>query len=413
MSIELKMGWRNIWRNPRRSVLTICAIAFASLLLVFMLSFQFGSYSTMINASVKIHTGHLQIQAEGYHEKQDIRRVVSDPSAVIARLKSIPGVSAVTSRAEAFALVSAGDRTYGVLVTGIDPTPEARVSRLKTLIRKGEYLAESDDHDALIGQLLARNLHVGLGDELTVIGQGRDGSIAATVLRIKGIYKSGIDQFDRSAVHMPLTTFQRVFSMRSAVHQIVVIASSLSEVSAVKHAALRVLAPVENANHPLAVLDWDELMPGLRQSIELDLISGGIFYLILILVVAFSILNTFLMAIFERTREFGVLMAIGTSPGRLTRLLLIESLSLTALGIFSGIVAGVSITYYFQTHGIDISGTEDLLSQFGITGRIFPQLSILSVSIGPLAVLVITFLAALFPALKVKRLQPVEAMTSL
>jgi ABC-type lipoprotein release transport system permease subunit len=158
------------------------------------------------------------------------------------------------------------------------------------------------------------------------------------------------------------------------------------------------------------VLDWNELIPGLRQSIEMDLISGLIFYLLLVLVVAFSILNTFLMAIFERTREFGVLMALGTTPGRLTKVLLIESMTMTLLGIVGGIMIGSLITLYFQTYGFDISGASELLNQFGISGRIYPKLTWLSAISGPLAVLVITFLAALYPAIKVRKLQPVEAM---
>jgi len=165
--------------------------------------------------------------------------------------------------------------------------------------------------------------------------------------------------------------------------------------------------------HRLVVLDWMELMPGLIEAIKMDLYSGFIFYLILIIVVAFSILNTFLMAIFERTREFGVLMAIGTTPGRLSKLLLIESTTMTIVGIVIGIIAGSLITWYFQVHGIVISGTSELMRQFGMPERIYPQLSMLSASIGPGAVLIITFLTALYPALKVRRLRPVEAMAGM
>jgi ABC-type lipoprotein release transport system permease subunit len=179
----------------------------------------------------------------------------------------------------------------------------------------------------------------------------------------------------------------------------------------IKKATQNALKKTAGQQHPLVVLDWEELMPGLRQAIEMDLVSGLIFYLILILVVAFSILNTFLMAIFERTREFGVLMAIGTTPRRLTKLLLIESLSMTMIGIVTGIFLGCLITWYFQIHGLEISGTSELLSQFGISGRLYPKLSLLSAAIGPAMVLVITFLAALYPALKVRGLRPVEAMT--
>ena len=409
MSIDAKMAWRNIWRNPRRTILTIGAIAFASLLLVFMLSFQFGSYETMINTSVKIQTGHLQIQALDYQEKKNIRLVVPEPAKIAEILQTIPHITAYTYRGQAFSLISSNERTYGVAVTGIDPEREAHVSRLKSLIREGGFLTAEDTDQALIGRLLAQNLRVKLGDELTVVGQGRDGSIAATVVQVKGIFSSGISDFDRAAIHIPLKTFQQVYSMQGAVHEVVVIADSLRNIDAIKTGVATGLLSL-NLKKPLMVLDWDELMPGLRQSIEMDLISGLIFYLLLVLVVAFSILNTFLMAIFERTREFGVLMAIGTTPGRLTKVLLLESMTMTFIGIGTGIIVGSLITLFFQSHGIDISGASELLSQFGITGRMYPKLSWLSAVSGPLAVLIITFFAALYPALKVRRLQPVEAM---
>ena len=411
MSIETKMAWRNIWRNPRRTILTVCAITFATVLLVFMLSFQFGSYETMINTSVKISTGHLQVQAEKYQEKKSIRYVIPDPRAIADIVDQIPEVAAYTFRAQAFALISSKDRTYGVVVTGIDPQKEATVSRIKKLVYAGNFLTADDANQALVGNLLAKNLRVSIGDELTLLGQGRDGSIGATVVQVKGIFRSGIDEFDRSAMQIPLSTFQDIFSMEGAVHEVVVIAKSLSDVSRIKTQLKAALAVLNNGK-ALKILDWQELMPGLRQAIEMDLVSGLIFYGLLIIVVAFSILNTFLMAIFERTKEFGVMMAVGTTPRRLTKILLIESMSMTLIGIITGICIGIGITYYFQIHGIDFSGGSELLSQFGITGRMYPKLSMLSVSIGPFMVLFFTLFAALYPALKVRRLRPVEAMTA-
>lgn len=410
MSIDVKMAWRNIWRNPRRSILTISAIAFASLLLVFMLSWQFGSYETMIDSAVKTHTGHLQVQAKGYNDKKGIRMVVPDPAPIANILNKTPNVAAYTFRANAFSLISSNERTYGIIVVGIDPVREAGVSTLKKLIRHGSYLSEDDTNQALVGDLLAGNLKVGLGDELTVLGQGRDGSVAATVVKVKGIYKSGQDDFDRNSIHIPLKNFQDVYAMREAVHEVVALGKSLDDLEEIKKT---VTAGIEKTDkkHSLAVLDWMELMPGLIECIQMDMYSGFIFYLILIIVVAFSILNTFLMAIFERTREFGVLMAIGITPGRLSKLLLIESITMTMAGIIIGIIAGSLITWYFQVHGIVISGTSEIMRQFGMPERIYPKLSIISASIGPAAVLVITFLTALYPAMKVRRLRPVEAMT--
>ena len=406
------MAWRNIWRNPRRTLLTVCAIIFASVLLVFMLSFQFGSYETMINTSVKISTGHLQVQAEAYQEKKSIRFVIPEPQTIAKVVAQIPEVAAYTFRGQAFSLISSADRTYGVVVTGIDPQKEARVSRLKQLVREGHFLASNDRNQAVIGKLLARNLRAKIGDELTLLGQGRDGSIAATVVNVKGIFSSGIDEFDRAAMQIPLTTFQDTFSMDQAVHEIVIIGKSLSDVAEIKAKLQTALSALENRKK-LTTLDWQELMPGLRQAIEMDLISGLIFYGLLIVVVAFSILNTFLMAILERTREFGVMMAIGTTPRRLTKVLLLESMTITLIGIIAGIGIGIVVTAYFQVHGIDFSGGSELLSQFGITGRMYPKLSFLSVTIGPFMVLFFTFFAALYPALKIRRLRPVEAMTAI
>ena len=408
-AIDVKMAWRNIWRNPRRSVLTILAIAFAGTLLVFMLSWQFGSYDTMINSVVKIQSGHLQVQAEGYKNDRSIRLVVSDPAAIGAVLDKTPAVAAYTFRTNAFSLVSSKQRTYGALVIGIDPMREPTVSSLKTLIRQGKFLSTTDVDQALVGKLLAKNLNVGLGDEIVVLGQGRDGSVAATVVKVKGIFNSGQDELDRNTIHIPLKYFQEVYSMFGAVHEVVAMGTRLSLVPEIKKRVEIGIKTMEKGNR-LTVLDWMELMPGLVESIKMDLISGFIFYAILIIVVAFSILNTFLMAIFERTREFGVLLAMGTTPGRLTKLLLIESGAMTLLGIVFGIIAGSLITLYFQRHGIVISSATEVLRQFGLPARMYPQLSVLSASVGPGVVLIITLLTALYPALKVRRLKPVEAM---
>ncbi len=411
--MDIKMAWRNIWRNPRRTILTVLAIAFACVLLVFMLSFQFGSYDTMINASVKINTGHLQIQAEGYHSRKKMELAIEDPQAVNRLLEKMPGVSAYASRSRGFALISTDKRAYGAMVVGVEPAQEARVSTLADIVKQGRYWSPSPSGDgsagAMIGRLLARNLGVEVGDEITILGQGKDGSVAATVVPVQGIYASGMDEFDRSAVHLPLEMFQEVFFMEGAVHEVVVIADHLSLVPTVKGRIAEQLARFDDRQKPI-ILDWDELMPGLRQAIQMDLVSGGIFYMILVMVVAFSILNTFLMAILERTHEFGVMMAVGTKPARLTRLVLIESAGMTLVGVAAGVVMGCLLTWYFQMHGIEIEGAAELSRQFGMPSRLYPRLSLLSASIGPAVVFAITFLSALYPALKIRRLNPVDAM---
>ncbi len=408
-SFTVQMAWRNVWRNPRRSVLTLSAIAFATLILIFMLSWQFGSYDTMINSAVSVHTGHLQVQAEGYHDKRRMGQVVEDPAAVVRVLERTPGVAAHTARAGAFSLVSTEDRTYAAMVVGIDPEREKSVSTLKSIVRRGSFLSPEDDYHVLIGALLARNLKVDIGDEIVLLGQGRDGSIAASAVLVKGVFKSGQDDFDRTFVQVPLAAFQEIYSMRGAVHEVVVLCSGLDAVPRVK---ARLSSEPDLSGRGLAVLDWKELMPGLVQSIQMDLVSGFIFYAILILVVAFSVLNTFLMAVFERKKEFGVLLALGSSPGRVSRMILSECGVLTGLGIFAGILLGAAVTLYFQSKGIAFSGTEELLRQFGLPERMYPRLSLLSAVAGSAVVLIITSFAVIYPALKVLKLRPVEAIST-
>ena len=238
-----------------------------------MTTHQFGSYGTMIETAVRIRTGHFQIQAQGYQEKQQIRDVVGNPVAVAALLQRMPEVKAQTRRAQAFGLLSSQARTYGALVVDIDPENEQKASSLALLVRKGRFLEPDDTHGALIGELLARNLQVGVGDELTLLGQGRDGSVAATVLTVRGIYRSGQDDFDRGAVQMPLAAFDAAFSMRGAVHTVVGVCQRLDQIDAVRRAVTGRLPA--NDGKRLVFLDWQQLMPGLLQGIEMDMISSN------------------------------------------------------------------------------------------------------------------------------------------
>ena len=262
MSTDMKMALRNIWRSPIRTILTMSAIAFAALILVFMLSFQLGSYETMVNSSVKIHTGHFQIQANGYNEKQNMRYAISSPEDIAARLDKIEKIEAYTFRANGFSLVSSKDRTRGVLVTGIDPLGEASVSTIETLVKKGEYLDPKDRDKALIGKLLAKHLKVSVNDELTILGQGKDGSIAAGIVTIKGIFSSGIDEFDRNSIQVPLSYFNDLFYMQDSVYEIVCAAGSLYDVKNIIKQVKNDLAEDNiERKRKIVVLDWKELVP--------------------------------------------------------------------------------------------------------------------------------------------------------
>jgi len=409
--VEILMAWRNVWRNPRRTILTVLAIAFACLILIFMLSLQAGTYEVMIHTAVKTQTGHFQVTAENYNEDHKIRKAVAHPNQMTDFLDKMDRVKAFGFRANGFALISSDQRTCGGMITGIDPVREFQISSVPAAIRQGRFLLPEDTHAAVIGALLAKNLKIGVNDELVVLGSAMDGSIAAGVLEVKGIFSSGMDAYDRSGVQIPLAYFQEIFAMGESVHQVVGICDSLWSVEGVQ-AEISDWLPGLSSKYRLVCQSWDEIMPGLIQSIQMDLGGGIIFYGILMVVVAFSIMNTFLMAVFERTREFGTLLAMGTGPWRLSKMLIYESFFLTLCGIVLGITAGTLITLWAQVHGIPMGDAEGMLRQYGIPGMIRPSLSWFTALAGPVLVFFITMLTALYPVLKVHRLTPTTAMAA-
>ena len=315
--MEILMAWRNVWRNPRRTVLTIFAIAFACLLLVFMLSLQTGMYGVMINAAVKTRTGHLQVLVDGYNNDHKIRKIIEDPPGVGRLLNSINHVTGYTFRANGFALLSSEHRTYGGLITGIDPVRESKISTIAATIRKGAFLTPQDSNAAIIGTLLAKNLKIDVGDELT---------------------------------------------------------------------------------------------PGLLQSIQMDLGGGIIFYGILLVMVAFSIMNTFLMTVFERTREFGLLKALGMKPLWIVRNVLSECLILLILGLFAGNLFGFA-TIRSLAGGIDMSFLAQGSEFFGMGHIVVRFLTVKDVLAVNAVILTLGLLVCLYPAVKAGRITPVEAMT--
>lgn len=411
MNADLTLAWRNLRRNRRRTLLSAGGIGFASALLVFVLSMQASQYQLMLRASVNSGTGYLQVQADGYLEDARMWLVVPEPAAVMNRLRTEPRVTAVTPRSEGFSLLASAAHAQGALVTGIQPDTELTVSNIATGLREGEFLAATDFDRGLIGALLARNLDVNLGDTVTILGTARDGSVAAGEIVIKGIFETGQPELDRALLYVPLAYFDEVFRMEGAVHRVIVRCDSLWGLKPLARRVTNDLADASVPGHSPVALTWRELLPGVLEAIQLDMTIGGFMYLILVLVVACSILNTFVMAVFERTREFGVMMAIGTTPWRLVRVLMFESGMLTLLGVAGGIVVGAIATLIFADIGIYM-GKEaaDFMRKYGLPPRIHPELSVATALIGPVLVFLLTMAAAALPALRIRKMKPVAAM---
>ncbi len=406
MSVTWVLAWRNLWRHRRRTWLTVAAMVFCNVLLVFLISLQLGSYQMMIDGSLAAFTGHIQIQHRGYLDDQRMRQSVPAVAALADEVRSALAIDTVAARAEAFALASSEQRSFGILLTGVQPRYEPGVSTFPGLLREGRYLAGDDAREIVIGAALADNLKLGLGDELTFIGGGRDGSFAAAVATVVGIVDSGMVAVDRNVAQIPLAWFQQVFAMGNHGHSVVVRLPHLSDVPA----ALPLLQSLVADRPDLVALDWDALQPGLRQAITSDMTSGWIMYSVLILLVAFSVLNTQLMSVLERTREFGVMLALGMAPGRLARLVAIETFLMSSVGLVLGVLLGGLLASYLSYAGFSYPGMAEMGERFHLPSVMYPQVSALSLLWGPLVVFAGAMLAAVYPALRLYRLNSVAAM---
>ena len=274
MSVSWLLAWRNLWRHRRRTWLTVGAMVFSNILLVFLISLQLGSYQMMIDNTLAAVSGHLQIQHRDYLDEQRMRQSVPGVAELAARVRGLEGMEAVAARAEAFALASSAERSFGILLSGVQPAFEPGVSTFPRLVREGVYLSAGDAQEIVVGAVLAENLKVGLGDEVTFLGSGRDGSFAAAVATVVGILETGMEVVDRNVAQVPLGWFQQVFAMGDHGHSVVVRVPKLEGVDAAVMEVTALLAGRED----LAVLDWDALQPGLRQAIASDMASAWFMY---------------------------------------------------------------------------------------------------------------------------------------
>jgi putative ABC transport system permease protein len=406
VNIILRMAWRNLWRHKRRTWLTVGAMIFSNLLLVFMISLQFGSYRMMIDNTLKSYIGHMQVQREGYNDDPKIRNSFDNIVTLADDIRKRIDSDTVAARGVAFAMTSSKQRSYGLQIIGVEPQYEIKVSTLPGLINKGHYFTDFNAEEIVIGSVLARNLRVDIGDELTLLGGGRDGSFAAGVVIVTGIFDSGNTDVDRSMAQLPLGYFQSLFSMGKQGHNVVINADNLSLVETLQQSVNNIL----NQRKGLVVLDWNQLQPGLQQAIKADMASAWFMYAVLIVLVAFSVLNTQLMSVLERTREFGTMMALGFKPVRLGTLVITETFIMSSLGLAIGAGLGAALAYYLSIVGFSYPGMEEMAARFNLPGRMYPSLSLLSIFLGPGIIFLCSLLASIYPALRLFFLHPVIAM---
>ena len=405
-NVSLRLAWRNLWRYKRRTWLTVGAMIFSNSLLVFSISLQFGSYDMMIDNTLQAFSGHIQVQRQRYLDEPKMRYALPDVAGTAQQLRDQLKLHSISARASGFALASSNDRSYGLQILGVDAGHEPLVSTIPGLVKQGRYLEAGNSGEIVIGSVLARNLKVDLGDEITFIGSGLDDSFAAGVVQVVGIFESGIAELDRSMAQINLAYFQEVFAMQEKGHSIAIRAAHIDDVDALLQQAASLLEGREQ----VAVRDWEALQPGLKQAIQADMTSAWFMYIVLIILVAFSVLNTQLMSVLERTREFGTMMALGLKPSRLSRLVMIETAMMSSLGLALGVLIGFVITWYLSIVGFSYPGMEEMADRFNLPPRMYPSVSFISMMLGPGIVTIGSLLAAIYPALRLYLLLPVEAM---
>ena len=411
MSLEWRLAWRNVWRNPRRTGLTVAATVFAVALLVMASALSTGMWDKIIDDTVGMASGHVTLTGPNYLEDRTLEQFTYLDATLQARLEENPAVAGFAPRVNAFGLLSQGDVTRGVMVMGLDPQRESSVSTLPGRVRSGRFLEAKGSKEIVLGERLAHVLGVGVGDELLLYSVAYSLESAYDLFRVVGLMGLPNAELDRGLALISLADAQAFFVYGDRLSEIAIRAQDAGASSSLAEELGLSLDPKRVEAHP-----WQEVMPDLAQSVVLD--KAGMYGMIgiLVVVVSFGIFNTILMAVLERKREFGVVLALGLRPRAIFRIVYIESILLAGVGLVLGLLVAIPLALYLQTHPISLANNEEMVAAFEMVGA-EPLLSAKLVASNPLfsglTILVVALVAALYPALRASRGKPVDVLRSL
>jgi len=355
----LRISWRNMWRNRRRTFLTVSMVAFAVWISLIMRSYQIGSYDLMVDNVVHSWSGYFQIHATGYQDDQILDNSFEEEPALDSLIGTFPDLDAAP-RLQSFVLSSYGNKTKGVLLTGIDPDAENSLTSIYDKLISGRFIS-GNDSGAVVSSQLASFLGIKVGDSLVTIGQGFQGSSAAAVFPVRGIVRFPSPELDRQMVIVSVSTAREFYN---APGRLTSIAFNMKDPERLTETVKKIKAATDPEIYE--VLDWKEMLPVLVQQIESDNISGLIMLAILYVIIGFGILGTVLMITNERIREFGMMMAVGMKKTRIILLQALEIFQMGILGIISGIALGLPVVLWFHYHPISLSGElKKMMDEFG------------------------------------------------
>jgi ABC-type lipoprotein release transport system permease subunit len=413
--LELRLAWRNVWRNPRRTGLTVAATVFAVVLVVFFVAMAAGVHEKMIEDAVRVHSGHVSLSGEGYLERQTLEQFVRFDPEVERLLDETRGVEGYAPRLIGFGLLSKDSATRGVAVLGVDPEREPSVSTLAERVRAGSFVTRDGGREIALGERLAKILSAEPGDEVLLYSVAYSLETAYDLFRVVGIMKLPEPGLDRALAVIPLAMAQEFFVYGDRVSEVAILASAADRAAEVGSALRQALSggPLARAQ-AVEVHTWSERMPELVQIIFLDDAGMYILLVILVIVVGFGIFNTILMAVLERKRELGVLLALGLGPPAVFRIVYLESLLLAAVGLAIGLAVALPLVLYCQAHPIELTGeAAGAMELFGFEPLMTWKLKPLNPIGSAITILGVAVLAALYPALKASRGRPVDVLRSL
>ncbi len=403
MMLTFRIAWRNIFRQKRRTTLTVLTMFGGFTLSAISIGWADGTYNRIIDMFTRNRLGHIQVHVKGYLDKPSLYKNIVGYEKIGQQIEQIKGVEAWAPRLYSAGLASVGEKSAGVRIIGIDPEHESVATRFEKKIVEGKSFSQVPSHEVVLGKGVAKTLRAATGDGIVVVSQGADGSIANDLYTIVGILESGDAALDQSAFYLHLRDAQELLVLEGAIHEIAVIAGRLDQVTGLTKRIRETLN-----DRQLDVAPWQEFARSFYVAMQADKQGAWIMLFIVILIVAIGVLNTVLMTVLERTREYGVLRAVGTRPQQILRLVLWETALMASIGIAIGFGLSLPINYLLSQHGIPMPQS---FTYGGVEfTHYYAEVNAHSLYLPALAVALSAMIVSIFPATKAARIAPARAL---
>ncbi len=406
MLLYFRLAWRNIWRHRRRTMIIVLAMALGLGLMMFYDGLMEGFNQAIYGNAIRVLGGNIQIHAAGYREKVDSNPMLplADDSLVVQTALSNPNVVAATRRINTGGLMTNHEGAFPISITGIDPEAEAPVSLIASHVTSGSFLTSNAGDQVLIGKGLADEMQVQVGDRIAMTGSDVHKQNRQRTVTVTGIYDISLPTFEKQNVYISLGEAQTLYGLPNQSTEVEVILKKVGQEPGVVAALAPRLPGYE-------VESWDKNYPELATAVNNKSFAMNIFSVIILVIAGIGILNMLLMAVYERTREIGLMGALGLKPRQIAALFILEGTLIGLVGVGVGIVIGLAINGSFSMVGMDFSAYSGLTEYMAlINGRVYPTLGLSNLFTRAITVLVISTLAAYFPAQEAARREPAEAL---